>query len=450
MALPQRLAGVISEARGVVTSGKPSRLYALGIVIFAALVVCSRSPSGNPNAGFLVALAVAGIAYLAAVREFFHTCRYPRRVLVLCLALAVLWRIPLLLKPPASADDIRRYLWDGRLQRMGYDPYTAIPADPALADVHTAETRGINNPGVPTPYPAGAELFFRGVTAISESVFAFKAAFLACDLAIIPLILCWLRRTGQPEHWVLAYAWHPLIATEVAGSGHIDIVGVLLLLASVVALTGGWRKTAAVTFGLAVAVKFLPLVLVPLHWRRARIRDALLAAAVVAVMYLPFLRSGRTPLGSLGIVVRRFRFNDPLFAGVERLVNPYIAAGIALLAGLATATWLRCKRHGDAPDAWAWPMAASLAFSPLIYPWYLLWLVPFLRSAPSLPLVVWTLSILTTYFVWHLHALGRPWQIQTWITALEYGPVLLAAAFVLLRRATLSQTPRAEARSSPG
>src|SRR6202035_735794 len=199
------------------------------------------------------------VAYLLATRELFSTPKFPCRVIFIALLLAVLWQIPFLLTPPGSDDDVHRYLWDGRVQRLGYNPYTVIPADPALAALHTPETRGLNNPEVPSPYPAGAQLFFRGVTTISESIFAFKLAFLACDLAIVLLLLDLLRRAGQKEHWILAYAWHPLIAIGVAGSGHIDIVGALLLLLSLAALARRWRMAAATAFGLAVAVKFLPI-----------------------------------------------------------------------------------------------------------------------------------------------------------------------------------------------
>ncbi len=74
-----------------------------------------------------------------------------------------------------------------------------------------------------------------------------------------------------------------------AGSGHIDIVGALLLVVSAAALVRRWRATAAVALGLAIAVKFLPVVLLPLYWKRVRIRDAALAAAVVGLLYVPFL-----------------------------------------------------------------------------------------------------------------------------------------------------------------
>ena len=417
------------------------RLYGLGGILFVALVVCSRGPSGKAPPGFLIALAVAGVTYLIAIREFFQTQQYPRHVILVCLALAVLWRVPLLLKPPASADDVRRYVWDGRLQRFGYNPYTAIPADPALAELHTAETRGLNNPDVPSPYPAGAQLFFRGVTAIHESTFAFKVAFLACDLAIILVLLDTLRRAGQAEHWVLAYAWHPLVATEVAGSGHVDIFGALLLLVSVAALGRRWRTTSAIAFGLAVAVKLFPIVLTPLYWRRVRIRDGFLAVLVVAILYVPFLQRGRIPIGSLGIMVRQFRFNDPVFASIESLAGAQVAAGLAILAGLSTAVWLRIKLRDCFWNAWPWPMAASLVSAPFVYPWYLLWLAPFLRSLQTLPLIVWSVSILSTYFVWHLHATGGPWEVPLWITVLEYGPVAIAAALVLFRRSKARAMP---------
>src|SRR5262245_13938900 len=77
------------------------------------------------------------------------------------------------------------------------------------------------------------------------------------------------------------------------------------------------RTLAAATLALAIAVKFLPAVLVPFYWRRVRIRDGLLAAVVAALLYVPFLGRGSLPIGSVGIFVQRFRFNGPIFAVLE-------------------------------------------------------------------------------------------------------------------------------------
>jgi alpha-1,6-mannosyltransferase len=388
---------------------------------------------GGPS--FIASLSVAGIAYLLAIREFFSTPRFPRHVVVIGLVLAALWHLHFLRMPSGLDDDIHRYVWDGRLQRLGYNPYTVVPSDPAVRGLHTPETRNLNNPDVPSPYPPGAQLFFRAVTAIHESAFALKVAFLLCDFAIVFVLLDVLRREGQGAHWVLLYAWNPLLAIEVAGTGHIDIVGALLLLLSFAALGRRWRATAAVTFGLAVAVKLLPIVLLPLYWKRIRMRDAVFAAAVVALLYVPFLNHGRIPIGSLGSYVQRWRFNDPVFGTLERVAPPQIVAGLAVLVGLLTAMWL-ARRPALSSAAFAWPMAASLLCAPVVYPWYFLWLLPFLRSASTLPVVIWTVSIIPTYVVWHLRTLGRPWLVPGWIILLEYGSIATAGAMIALRRLT--------------
>ena len=409
------------------------RLYGLGAILLASLTLCSRKLSSIGEPSFIIPLAVAGIAYLLAVREIFSTQKFQRRVIVIGLVLAGLWRLPFLLMPPGPDDDVHRYVWDGRMQRFGYNPYLVVPSDPALSGLHTSETRTLNNPDVPSPYPAGAQLFFRAVTAIHESVFALKFAFVVCDFAIIFILLDLLRRSGKGAHWVLAYAWHPLLATEVAGSGHIDIVGVLLLLVSVAALARRWRTIAALAFGLAVAVKFLPIVLLPLYWKRVRIRDGALAAVVVALLYVPFLNHGRIPVGSLGTYVQSFRFNGPVFATLERLISPQFVVGLALLAGFLTAIWMRSKAPAFSSDAFAWPMAATLLCAPVVYPWYLLWLLPFMRSASTVPIIIWTVSIIPTYYVWHLRTLGRPWLVPGWIMLLEYGCVAVAFAMIKFR-----------------
>ena len=412
------------------------RLYGLGAILLVALTICSRNFSRIGEPSFFIPLAVAGVAYLLAIRELLSTPEFPKRVIFFGLALSALWHFQFLRMPPGLDDDIHRYVWDGRMQRLGYNPYIVVPSDPALASLHTSETRTLNNPEVPSPYPAGAQLFFRAVTSIHESTFALKVAFVVCDFAIVFVLLDVLRRTRQTEHWVLAYAWHPLLAIEVAGSGHVDIVGVLLLLVSAAALLRRWRAIAALSFGLAVAVKFLPIVLLPLYWKRIRIRDGALVAIVLGLLYVPFLNHGRIPIGSLGTYVQRFRFNDPVFATLERVAAPQVVAGLTLLVGFLTAIWMRRKSAEGSAEAFAWPMAASLLCAPVVYPWYLLWMLPFLRSTSTLPILVWTLSILPTYYVWHLRNVGQQWLVPDWIMLLEYGSVAIAAAIIFLRRIT--------------
>jgi hypothetical protein len=408
-----------------------------------ALTICSRNFGDRGGPYFMAAVTLSGVAYLLGIREFFTTPKFPRRVVVLGLILASVWHIEFLRVPAGADDDVHRYVWDGRLQRLGYNPYIVVPSDPAVRGLHTPETRNLNNPDLPSPYPPGAQLVFRAVTAIRESTFALKVAFVVCEFAIIFVLLDVLRLSQQGAHLVLAFAWNPLLAIEVAGSGHIDIVGALLLLVSAAALVRRWQATAAVAFGLAIAMKFLPIVLLPVYWKRVRIRDAVLAAIVVGVLYMPFLNHGRIPIGSLGTYVQTFRFNGPMFAVLDRVAPPQLLAGLAALVGLATATWIRSAAHKWSPNAFAWPMAATLFCAPAVFPWYLLWLLPFLTSASTLLIIVWTVSIMLTYVQWHLRALGRPWgPLPGWVMLLEYGCVATAAAIFVFRRLIWPPAPR--------
>src|SRR5579884_3654218 len=176
------------QRRRAVKDNPESRLYVLGATLCGALTMCSRSFSDRGGPEFEVFLAIGGIAYLLAVRELFSAPAFARRVIVFGLVLAGIWHFEFLRLPAGFDDDIHRYVWDGRLQRLGYNPYLVIPADPAVRHLHTAETRSLNNANLPSPYPAGAQLFFRAVTAVQESTLALKVAFLLCEAATILLL----------------------------------------------------------------------------------------------------------------------------------------------------------------------------------------------------------------------------------------------------------------------
>jgi alpha-1,6-mannosyltransferase len=394
----------------------------------------------------MACLTLAAIAYLLAVREFFSTPTFPRRLVIVGLVLAAVWHIAFLALTPGADDDIHRYVWDGRLQQLGYNPYVVIPSDPAAKNLHTAETRTLNNADLPSPYPPGAELFFRAVTAIDESVAALKVAFVLCEFAIVLVLLYLLRTSKRAAHLVLVFLWNPLLAIEVAGSGHIDIVGTLLLVISMAALARRWRSIAALALALSIAVKFLPIVLLPLYWKRVRIRDAAVAAVLFALLYVPFLNHGRVPIGSLGTYIQSFRFNGPFFSMLAQFAPPQLLAGLAVLAGLMTASWLRRAAPGCSPDLFAWPMAATLLCAPVVFPWYLLWLLPFLTSPSSLLIIVWALSIIPTYVMWHYRTVGRPWgALPSWVMLVEYGCVGIAGVMITLRHFMRPTSPATQA-----
>src|SRR5216684_8835071 len=125
-------------------------------------------------------------------------------------------------------------------------------------------------------------------------------------------------------------------------------------------------------------------VLLPLLWRRVSRRHLVAGFAVLLALYLPFWDRRRLPIGSVPEVIDRFRFNGPIFSEVASLAGPAAATGFAIAAGLAVAAWARRRLSLASPQAWAWPMAAALLCAPLVYPWYLVWLTPFLVTPQTM------------------------------------------------------------------
>ncbi len=146
------------------------RLIACGVVLLVTISATAAIDPTRDVGVFLGLTAVASLAYLISLGLVAWGGHATNRVLVLCLLLAAAWRIPLLLGPPLLSTDIYRYVWDGRVQRLGHNPYVSAPADPALQHLHTPLTARTEHADLPTIYPPFAELVFRGIASIQESV----------------------------------------------------------------------------------------------------------------------------------------------------------------------------------------------------------------------------------------------------------------------------------------
>ncbi len=427
-----------------------SFLAITGFPYLACMIALAVTQAPFGSSLFVTFAAIAAGAYTLMLGRIWNQPKASGRHLAAAFALAVAFRMPLVVPPVDAESDMVRYLWDGRVQRFGLNPYRVVPADPALAYTHTEQTRLMPSRRVRTPYPPGAQLFFRVITTIHDSTTAIRLALVLADLITVLVVWRWLLATGRNEWLALAYAWNPLVVLEVAHSGHIDALGALWIAAAAYWLTARRTMLASVAFVAAVATKLLPLVLVPLFWRRVRYRDAFAGAAVAGAMALPFMFDSTVPAGAVRNVITGSRFNGPVFQAVAAMTAPHTAAALAVLLGLSAATWARWKMNERDAAAWAWPMALALLSAPVIYPWYLLYFTPFLVSVATLPLAAWTLSVIPVYVVWQSSRQGGRWLVPNTVMLVEYAVLILASAIVFYRSHRIRQHPRhAEATEKP-
>lgn len=413
-----------------------SRIALTGGIILASTVVLTvtQAPLGSPL--FFALAAAMALAYVAVLAWIWDPPAAPRRLLFIAFLLAVAFRVPLAIPKVGTDNDMMRYVWDGRVQTLGYNPYSVLPSDPALAATHNAETRSMPSQRARTPYPPAAQLFFRLVVSLHDSARAMKVAIVTCDLLTMIVLWRWLVTTRRNEWLTLAYAWNPLVLLEIAHSGHIDALGALWITASAYWLARRRTSLASIALVLAITTKLLPIVLLPLFWRRVRLRDVLLGGVFLALLYVPFTVGSAMAVGALPNVVAHIRFNGPVFKAIAAIASPQGAAAVAVLLGLAVAAWARWKLDASDPSAWAWPMAVALVCAPVVYPWYLLYLTPFLFTSATLPLAAWTITAPLTYVVWHYQVYRKPWVVPPLVMAIEYGTLAFASIAMLFRRRT--------------
>ena len=171
----------------------PRVLAVAGGLYFAAIMVLvvSKAPLGSPI--FYGTAAVAALAYGAVVARIWHEPAASRRLLYIAFAMAVAFRVPPAVAPVGVDSDMVRYLWDGRVQQLGYNPYTVRPDNPALAHTHRNQSAAMPSRHDGTPYPPAAQLFFRFVVSLHDSTLAMKLALVVCDLLTMLVLWRWLH-----------------------------------------------------------------------------------------------------------------------------------------------------------------------------------------------------------------------------------------------------------------
>ena len=430
-------------------------LTAIGAVIVGLTLATPFAFERFGDNAFMALTIPAGLLTIAATAQAERT--RTTRALWLILGVAIGLRAYVLLFDPLLSSDVYRYVWDGKVQAAGINPYRYVPADQALAFLRDGTIfPHINRAATAvTIYPPVAQFFFLIVTRIGENVTVMRLALVGCEAVTVAIIALFLRRMNQPVTRVVAYLWHPLPLWEIASSGHVDaLMLALMLLGLWIALSGhALRGAALIAFSVLVKPYVAP-VLAGI-WRPWDLKMPLVVIAIITLCYLPYLSVG---WGVLGFLTQGYLREEGISAGNDlwplalwRLVfgehhgdvvfYVAMAALVLLFAGLAVA----CS--GDRPIASRLADINRLLLLTLLllspnYPWYFLAVTPFVALCGSLP--NWFVSIaallLTEQLDWDFY-------IPRMMTkSILFGGLVLAWAFATWR----SRVPRtAEVRPSP-
>jgi alpha-1,6-mannosyltransferase len=391
---------------------------------------------------FIAVALLQGVAWAAAaivVTRGFDA----RSLMILILGTAALLRMIALAAPVFLSDDINRYIWDGRVQAAGINPYRYVPTDPELAPLRDEVVfPNINrNNYAPTIYPPVAQMLFLLANRFGQTAFAVKFFLVLVEAVGIWALLLVFRAIGAPREQILLYAWHPLPIWEIAGAGHIDGALVAFVALALLAHIRGRRAWSGVALAAATLVKFFPAVLAPALWRPAKSNRGdwrWLAAFIAAIIaaYAPYLGVGWRVLGFLpGYVAEEnlasgsgFWLLDVARQAVPVPLPVYFALAAAVMAGLTIGARRRAV-HPSSSLAWATVLAtAALFFASPHYSWYFLWLVALLTVAPWWP--AWWLTLAAPL----LYCDAKTGHNPLWVGFTLYGGFAILCILEVARR----------------
>ena len=195
--------------------GIPAMLIGVGAALLLATALGAAALATEMHTALVLLTIVQGAVYAAAVFWVWRHGSDPRlasrQTVLFVIGLAVMFRALLLFAPPHSTD-IYRYVWDGRVQADGINPYRYLPVDPALAHLRDeAIFPNINRREyAPTIYPPTAQIVYLAATRFGENLTVMKLAMVLFEAIAIWAAYALLVGRGLPGAAILVLAWHPL------------------------------------------------------------------------------------------------------------------------------------------------------------------------------------------------------------------------------------------------
>lgn len=214
-------------------------------------------------------------------------------------------RIVLLFSIPNLSQDFYRFIWDGRMLVNGNNPYLYLP-DNIIGNTnfHISDAKqlyegmGSLSSGHFTNYPPVNQFCFAIAAlfagkSIVGSIIVFKLIIIIADIGTCYFGRKLLKLQNLPEKNIFLYFLNPLVIIELTGNLHFEGVMIFFLIWSLYLLETGKLKWAAAVFALSVSVKLVPLMLLPLLYRKLKIRNAFqfygIAGSSTVLLFVPFI-----------------------------------------------------------------------------------------------------------------------------------------------------------------
>jgi len=335
------------------------------------------------------------------------------------LVLGVLARLVLLGVPAFTTHDVERYLWDGAVALQGLDPYVITPNDDVVSELRSIFPTPEEHAAYPTLYPPLALAIYTlcALAGPIWGIWLWKLLITFASIATLFVVNAILRHLKAQRHLALI-ALSPLMLLEVGIGAHVDALSALALSSALWAYQRARWFAVGVAIGLGACIKLLPLaalgpilIATPLtRWPKIIIGST----GCVALIYGAALALSMRPIGNLGVFFDKWRNGSPVNSLLESAFPTFEHTLFTLPAAVALGCLALYRSRQDLHAGLLWMLATPLLLSPIVFPWYLLVLVPLAAIRPSAVLILWLTSVPLAYEVLDRFELTGEWSPATW------------------------------------
>lgn len=348
------------------------------------------------------------------------------------LGFAVAFRLVMLFSPPSLSDDVYRYAWEGYLQTRGVNPYSHPPAAPELSPHRNELWEKVNNKDASAIYPPVVQMVHAGTFLLFRSIWGYKILFVALECLFLVVLLRLLNHTSRDPLSIIFYAWNPLVVVEIAGSGHHDgLASAFLFISVLFCLTQRFQRSV-LWFGSSALCKLYPALGLPFFLQRIPRKHWFWLPVLLLASYLPYAGAGNRLFSALLYYREKWRFNGYLYYVLSEVLSDEKTVERLLLLFLLLVIAGCLLRVRTLLEQLFWITGAVLVSAPTLFPWYLIWIAPFLCFFPNPAWLLLTSLIGLSYYVlidwWTLGV----WQQSLLFLRLQYFPFygLLISSFL--------------------
>jgi len=338
------------------------------------------------------------------------------------IALGIAFRLLLLFSFPNLSDDVYRFFWDGNLSAQGVSPFMETPAERIEGPNNQRLFEKLNSQNYFSVYPPVCQtLFYAAANMFPEEhharVFLFKLFLLLCELGSIFIIIKLLALFGLPSENVLFYALNPLAIIEVVGNVHFEGAMIFFVLLSVYLLAKDRWLGSSLALSLAVSAKLLPLIFLPLIWKKLPFGKFAAYCTLVLVLsvlfFLPFCSAEYLPnlFQSINLYFEKFEFNASVYYVIRHIgfythgynilfiVGKYLSLATVLFI-LVYAYFSRGVSIDKLPKQMLFALAIYFVLATIVHPWYVVPLVALSCFTRYRFAIVWSFLVFLSYFAY--------------------------------------------------